>query len=102
VKGLFKLFALSVFAVLALAVPAMAQDGGGTSYAIPGALGAGLCCIGGGLGIGKLAAAGLESIARQPEVTGPVQTYMIITAALIEGFVFFALYICMSQNPYCG
>jgi F-type H+-transporting ATPase subunit c len=35
-------------------------------------------------------------MARQPEVAGSIQTAMIIAAALIEGFTFFALYICMS------
>jgi F-type H+-transporting ATPase subunit c len=98
VKGLVKLFTLSGFAVLAFAAPAMAQDGGGIQ--IPGAIGAGLVCIGSALGIGKLAAAALESMARQPEMAGNVQTAMIIAAALIEGFTFFALFICMQQNPF--
>ena len=43
----------------------------------------------------RLAAAAVESMARQPEVAGTIQTAMIIAAALIEGFTFFALYICM-------
>jgi F-type H+-transporting ATPase subunit c len=89
---------MSIGVVLALAVPAMAQDGGGVQ--ISGAIGAGLVCIGSGLGIGKLAASALESMARQPEVAGNVQTAMIIAAALIEGFTFFALFICMQQNPF--
>jgi F-type H+-transporting ATPase subunit c len=33
-------------------------------------------------------------MARQPEVAGSIQTAMIIAAALIEGFTFYALYIC--------
>ncbi len=33
-------------------------------------------------------------MARQPEVAGNIQTAMIIAAALIEGFTFYALYIC--------
>ena len=33
-------------------------------------------------------------MARQPEVAGSIQTAMIIAAALIEGFTFFALVIC--------
>ena len=102
-KGLVKYFSMSVGAVLALAVPAMAQGGatgGGGGVQICGAIGAGLVCIGSGLGIGKLAASALESMARQPEVAGNVQTAMIIAAALIEGFTFFALFICMQQNPF--
>ena len=39
-------------------------------------------------------------MARQPEIAGSIQTAMIIAAALIEGFTFFALYICMLQNPW--
>lgn len=89
------------FAVLLMAAPAMAQ-GGGTSIEIPGAIGCGLVVIGAALGIGKLAAAALESIARQPEVAGSIQTAMIIAAALIEGFTFYALYICSTQNPWAG
>ena len=99
-KGLAKFSALAVVAVLSLAVPAMAQDGGGGGVEFSGAIGAGLVCIGAALGIGKLAAAALESMARQPEVASNLQTAMIIAAALIEGFTFFALYICMKQNPF--
>jgi F-type H+-transporting ATPase subunit c len=64
-----------------------------------GAFGAGLVTIGGAAGIGRLAASALESIARQPEVAGAIQTAMIIAAALIEGFTFYALYICSTQIP---
>ncbi len=64
----------------------------GLSYLGAG-LGAGLAVIGAGLGIGKLAASALEGIARQPEAAGDIRTTMIIAAALIEGFTFFALVI---------
>lgn len=84
-------------AILALATPAMAADGG---VEFSGAVGAGLVAIGAGYGIGRLAGSALESMARQPEVAGSIQTAMIIAAALIEGFTFFALYICMLQNPW--
>lgn len=60
-----------------------------------GAVGIGLTVIGAALGIGRLAASAVESMARQPEVAGSIQTAMIIAAALIEGFTFFALVICM-------
>jgi F-type H+-transporting ATPase subunit c len=56
--------------------------------------GAGLVTLGAALGIGRLAASAYESMARQPEVAGSIQTAMIIAAALIEGFTFFALVIC--------
>ena len=59
-----------------------------------GAFGAGLIIIGAGIGIGKIGGAAVESMARQPEVAGNIQTAMIISAALIEGVTFFALIIC--------
>lgn len=62
----------------------------GMSYIAAG-LGAGLIVIGGALGIGRLASASLEGMARQPEMSGDLRTAMIIAAALIEGFTFFAL-----------
>ena len=60
-----------------------------------GAAGAGLVILGAGLGIGKIGASAVESMARQPEVAGNIQTAMIIAAALIEGVTFFALIICL-------
>ncbi|MDE2040471.1 MAG: ATP synthase F0 subunit C [Elusimicrobia bacterium] len=54
-------------------------------------LGAGLCLIGGGIGISRCASAALEGLARQPEAVGPLQTMMIIPAAMIEGLGLLAL-----------
>jgi F-type H+-transporting ATPase subunit c len=48
-------------------------------------IGAGLCTIGAGLGIGRLAGSAMEGISRQPEAAGDIRTNMILTAALIEG-----------------
>ncbi len=94
-----KLVALGLIGVFVLAMPALAaEDGAFVQFS--GAFGAGIVCIGAGYGIGKLAGAALESMARQPEVAGSIQTAMIIAAALIEGFTFFALFICMQQNPW--
>ena len=59
------------------------------------ALGAGLAIVGGGLGIGKLAAAAMESIARQPEASGDIRGGMIVAAALIEGVTLLALITCI-------
>ena len=114
-----KLFALCLVASLALATPAWAQEEGAEATTAPvvtapaatdawtlitfsGAFGAALTTMGAAYGIGKLGAAALESMARQPEVAGNIQTAMIIAAALIEGFTFFALFICMQQNPWAG
>jgi F-type H+-transporting ATPase subunit c len=86
-------------AVMVLASSAYAQQPG---PAVPNQIldskfiGAGLITIGGAYGIGRLAGSALESMARQPEVAGSVQTAMIIAAALIEGFTFFALIICFA------
>lgn len=98
---------LSFAALLIMAVPALAQGPtaggailGAAGVEFSGAIGAALVCIGSAYGIGRLAGCALESMARQPEVAGNIQTAMIIAAALIEGFTFFALYICMTQNPW--
>lgn len=61
---------------------------------------AGLVIIGAAMGIGMLAKAAVESMARQPEVAGQINTSMIIAAALIEGVTFFALIIVILQGAY--
>jgi F-type H+-transporting ATPase subunit c len=58
-------------------------------------LGAGLAIVGGGAGIGRLAAAAVEAIARQPEAAGDIKGSMIITAAFIEGISLFAVVVCL-------
>ena len=79
------------FAIVTLApVMAMAQTAGGPFSELK-PLGVGLVVLGAAFGIGKLATASVESMARQPEVAGNISTSMIIAAALIEGFTFFAL-----------
>lgn len=55
-------------------------------------IGAGLIIIGAGIGLGKIGAAAMEGIARQPEAAGKIQTAMIIIAALLEGVAFAALF----------
>src|ERR1700748_1090280 len=96
VNKFVKIASLCIGMVL-VASPAMAAD---SLINLSGAFGAGLVVIGAAYGIGKLAASALESIARQPEVAGNIQTAMIIAAALIEGFTFYALFICSQQNPF--
>jgi F-type H+-transporting ATPase subunit c len=114
VNRFFKI-ALLCLTVIVTASPAMAQDdkssttsaeaGGAGAAAQPiskgslinlgGAFGAGLVILGAGFGIGKIGASAVESMARQPEVAGNIQTAMIIAAALIEGATFFALIVCI-------
>lgn len=58
-------------------------------------IGVGLVIFGAALGIGGLTRAAVESMSRQPEIAGNIQTAMIISAALIEGVTFFALIILL-------
>ena len=55
-------------------------------------IGGGLVVIGAGIGIGRIGGSALEAMARQPELTGKIQTVMLIAAALIEGIGFAALF----------
>jgi len=96
--------------VLSIAAPAFAQGEKPTdekAVAAPAALpsqtlvlsgaaaGSGLVLLGAGYGIGRIGASAVESMARQPEVAGNIQTAMIIAAALVEGVTFFALIVCL-------
>jgi len=88
----------AVALTLALADVASAQEAAGrTLIDLSAAFGVGLVVIGAALGISRLAASAYESMARQPEVSGSIQTAMIIAAALIEGFTFYALFICSTK-----
>ena len=89
-----KMGMLVMAAFVAMSVPAMAQDSG-SAVAFSGGFGAGLVLLGAGLGIGKIGAAAVESMARQPEVAGDIRGAMIVAAALVEGATFFALIVCM-------
>jgi F-type H+-transporting ATPase subunit c len=42
------------------------------------AIGAGLCILGGAFGIGRLAAAAMEGMSRQPEAAGEIRGGMIL------------------------
>jgi F-type H+-transporting ATPase subunit c len=75
---------------------AFAQTGPAPSLELK-AIGAGIVTLGAAFGIGMLAKGAFESMARQPEIEGNIRTAMIIAAALIEGFTFFALVIIMIQ-----
>ena len=59
------------------------------------AIGCGLVVAGAAKGIGNIAGNAVESIARQPEAGGRIFTSMLISAALIEGFTFFAIIVCL-------
>ncbi|HKZ33424.1 MAG TPA: ATP synthase F0 subunit C [Vicinamibacteria bacterium] len=66
------------------------MDPKGLAYLAAG-IGAGLAIVGGAAGIGRLAAAALEGIARQPNAVADIRGAMIVAAGLIEGATFFAL-----------
>jgi F-type H+-transporting ATPase subunit c len=102
---ILKMMSLAVFALLALACPAFAQEGGSYAFsgpAVGAGIGAGLTIIGAGLGFGKIGASALESMARQPEVANKVQAAMIIIAALLEGATFFSLIVCIIAGVRTG
>lgn len=58
-------------------------------------IGCGIIIFGAGFGIGKIGGSAVESMARQPEAAGAIQTAMILAAALVEGATLFALVICL-------
>jgi F-type H+-transporting ATPase subunit c len=87
--------ALVVLAVLFIAAtPALAQAPNTAVFAGPSA-GAGIVIIGAGIGFGWIGASALQSMARQPEIAGRIQTAMIVIAALLEGATFFGLIVCI-------
>jgi len=59
------------------------------------ALGAALAAFAAAMGIGKIGAAAMEAIARQPESANNVRMSMIIVSALIEGVALFAVVVCL-------
>jgi F-type H+-transporting ATPase subunit c len=58
-------------------------------------IGAGLTIIGGAAGIGRLSAAAMDGIARQPNAAGDIRGALVLAAGLIEGVTFFALIVCI-------
>ena len=58
-------------------------------------IGAGLACLGAGWGIGRIASASVESIARQPEASGDIRGAMILTSAFIEGVCLFGVVVAL-------
>ena len=62
------------------------------------AFGAGLVIVGASYGIARIGSCAVESMARQPEVAGNIQTAMIITAAMLEGVTLFALIVCIVKQ----
>lgn len=69
-------------------------------------LGVGLALLGGAGGIGKLAAAAMEGMARQPDAAGDIRGGMMITAVFIEGATLFGVVVCiilaLAASNYMG
>jgi F-type H+-transporting ATPase subunit c len=98
VKQSIRVASVAVAVLFALSAPVWAQGAAATGAGgihFSGAIGAAITIIGAGWGIGRIGAAAVEAMARQPEVAGQIQTAMIIAAALLEGVTFFALVVCI-------
>lgn len=67
----------------------------GTFGILGAGIGAGLAAIGAGMGIGRLTASSVESIARQPEASGDIRGAMILMAAFIEGVALLGEVVCL-------
>ena len=66
------------------------------AWALMGAgIGAGLAAIGAGIGIGRIGGSMTESMARQPEMAGTIQTAALILAAFIEGAALFGIVVAI-------
>jgi F-type H+-transporting ATPase subunit c len=98
-RKLFGWLCMALGIVLVTGSPLWAADTAGTGHfygnAIGAGIGAAITILGAGLGFGRIGSAALESMARQPEVAGPVGTNMLIIAALLEGATFFSLIVCI-------
>jgi F-type H+-transporting ATPase subunit c len=95
-----QLAALAAVVLLFAAAPAMAQDTSGihtvsfSGAALGAGLGMALSIIGAGYGLGRIGSAAVESMARQPEAAGQIQTAMIIVAAMLEGATLASVVLC--------
>ncbi len=88
---------VTFFSTLLVAGTAFAQDTDGevTSFgkSLAAGLAIGLAAFGGSLGQGRAAAAALEGIARNPNAADKLQTPLLLSLALIESLVIYALLI---------
>src|SRR5437867_702069 len=96
--------------VLVLAHPALAQTaeaagghGSRDAYiAIAAGLGLGIAALGGALGQGRMAAAALDSIGRNPGASGKIFTPMLLGLAFIEALSIYALIIAYILSGKIG
>ncbi|MBN1553822.1 MAG: ATP synthase F0 subunit C [Phycisphaerae bacterium] len=79
-----------------LTTPEHGKISPGSGFAVGGAcVGAGLAAIGGGYAIARVGGHCIESMARQPEAAGSMFAPMIVTAAMIEGAMLFAIAVAL-------
>ncbi len=86
------LVAVTLLMVFSPAAFAQGTTGGGESHAalwIAAAFGMGIAAFGCGLGQGKIGAAALEGIARNPGAAGSIFTPMLLSLAFVETLVLF-------------
>lgn len=66
------------------------------SISVVGAcLGAAIAALGGGLGVGRIGSACIESIARQPEAARDMFAPMVVAAGMVEVGMLFAIVVCL-------
>ena len=92
-KSIVSKFIVASVACAAVATPALAQtaEAGASQGKGLAVIGGGLAVLGAGIGIGLIGKGATESMARQPEVLGKIQTAAIILAVFIEGATLFAV-----------
>jgi F-type H+-transporting ATPase subunit c len=88
---LIKLLPVGILATFASSAMAQAEQAGPSTGKGLAVLGGGLALVGAGFGIGLIGKGATESMARQPEMAGRIQTAAIILAVFIEGATLFAV-----------
>jgi F-type H+-transporting ATPase subunit c len=98
ISTMVKLIGLAMVVLLVSATEAFAQatptSVSFSGKALGAGLGMGITIVGAGFGLGKIGAAALEGMARQPEVAPRIQTAMIIIAAMLEGATLASVVLC--------
>jgi F-type H+-transporting ATPase subunit c len=95
-----KLLCLAVVVLLVVATPALAQEKAipttsvFSGFPMGAGLGMGLTLIGAGIGLGRIGAAAVEGMARQPEAAPRIFTAMLIVAAMLEGATLASVVLC--------
>jgi F-type H+-transporting ATPase subunit c len=72
-----------------------AADAGAAIGKMGAGIGAGIAAIGAGIGIGQIGKGSVEALARQPEAAGEIRTFMLLTAAFVEGVALFGIVVCL-------